>query len=132
MHNVEPRSFAVVEALVRFAVTLCLLLTACHRGSAPARVASSRASAEAPSPSGVVGNGSPEQVERAASLRARLGPGFTVVVEPPFVVAGDGSPAAVQAEASDTLGWAVSKLKQDYFGRDPAVPIDVYLFRDSA
>ena len=56
--------------------------------------------------------------------------GFTVVVEPPFVVVGDEEPEVVRVRSKRTVGWAVSMLKQDYFPRDPERIIDVWLFRD--
>ena len=56
--------------------------------------------------------------------------GFTVVAQRPFVVIGDESPAQVRARATNTVKWAVDKLKQDYFQRDPAEIIDIWLFRD--
>ncbi len=66
----------------------------------------------------------------AAQLRERLGEEFTVVIQPPFVVIGDESPAVVQRRASGTVGWAVEKLKAEYFDRDPDHVIDVWLFKD--
>jgi hypothetical protein len=59
------------------------------------------------------------------------GGGFTIVVQPPFVVIGDGTPAAVKSQAG-TVKWAVEKLKQDYFEKDPAEILDVWLFKDEA
>jgi hypothetical protein len=56
--------------------------------------------------------------------------GFTVVSQPPFVVIGDESPAQVRASALNTVKWAVDKLKQDYFERDPVEIIDIWLFHD--
>ena len=60
--------------------------------------------------------------------RARLPAGFTVLVEPPFVVAGDGGPALVARHARQTVRWAVTLLKQDFFARDPDRVLDVFLF----
>jgi hypothetical protein len=36
----------------------------------------------------------------------------------------------VRQRATRTVKWAVDKLKLDYFHRDPAEIIDVWLFRD--
>ena len=66
--------------------------------------------------------------EHLAQLKVPAG--FTVVTQPPFVVIGDESPAQVRARATNTVKWAVDKLKQDYFGRDPVEIIDIWLFRD--
>lgn len=57
---------------------------------------------------------------------------FTIVVQPPFVVIGDESPAAVKEHSESTVKWAVDKLKQDYFVQDPKEILDIWLFRDSA
>lgn len=63
-------------------------------------------------------------------LKKRVpGKEFTILVQAPFVVIGDGTPAAVQAQ-SETVRWAVQKLKQDYFERDPAEILDIWLFKN--
>jgi len=67
-----------------------------------------------------------------AKLAKRVPEGFTVIVQPPFVVLGDESPEVVRRRATQTVKWAVDKLKQDYFRRDPEEIIDVWLFRSNA
>jgi hypothetical protein len=57
--------------------------------------------------------------------------GFTIVVQSPFVVIGDESSDAVKAHAANTIKWAVDKLKQDYFSRDPKEILDIWLFKNS-
>jgi hypothetical protein len=57
---------------------------------------------------------------------------FSIVIQRPFVVIGDESPEAVQQRAEGTVKWAVDKLKQDFFSKDPNVILDVWLFRDAA
>jgi hypothetical protein len=65
-------------------------------------------------------------------LKKRLpGRGFTIIVQSPFVVIGDGTPAAVRSQA-ETVRWAVEKLKQDYFEKDPAEILDIWLFKNEA
>ena len=56
---------------------------------------------------------------------------FTIVVQPPFVVIGDESAAAVKEHSERTVKWAVDKLKQDYFVQDPKEILDIWLFKDS-
>lgn len=57
---------------------------------------------------------------------------FTIVIQPPFVVVGD-EPADVVKERSErTVKWAVDRLKQDYFSKDPAQILDIWLFKDAA
>ena len=53
------------------------------------------------------------------------------MVQSPFVVLGDESPQMVRAHAINTVKWAVDKLKQDYFQRDPTEIIDIWLFQDA-
>ncbi len=57
---------------------------------------------------------------------------FHLVIEPPFVVAGDEEPARVEMRAERTVGWAVSRLKESYFARDPEQVIEIWLFKDAA
>jgi hypothetical protein len=71
--------------------------------------------------------------ERAAAVRQRLaGKDFHVVVEAPFVVAGDGGAAAVERCATGTVRWAVRMLRQDFFATSPDRVLDIWLFRDAA
>jgi hypothetical protein len=66
------------------------------------------------------------------ALRKRLpGAGFMIVVQPPFVVVGDEDAATVRRRAARTVQWAVDRLKAEYFERDPAHILDVWLFRDA-
>src|SRR5215472_8565818 len=67
--------------------------------------------------------------DHIAEIRRITPPGFTLVVEQPFVVVGDEAPDVVQSRAVKTVKWAVEKLKQDYFENDPET-IDIWLFRD--
>lgn len=70
--------------------------------------------------------------EHLAQLTKTVPAGFTVVVQPPFAVLGDESPEVVRRRATQTVKWAVDKLKQDYFQRDPEEIIDIWLFRNDA
>jgi hypothetical protein len=72
-----------------------------------------------------------DYAQHVMTLRKRLPrDGFTLVIEPPFVVIGDEEPDVVRLRSTRTVGWAVKMLKQDYFARDPEAIIDVWLFRD--
>lgn len=71
-------------------------------------------------------------IERAVALRKTAPEGFTVVLAPPFAVLGDEAPEVVQRRADQTVRWAVEKLKQDFFERDPEEIIEVWLFKDDA
>jgi len=58
--------------------------------------------------------------------------GFTVVIQPPFVVIGDEPAPAVQRHAEQTVKWAVGRLKAAFFDKEPAEILDIWLFRDQA
>jgi hypothetical protein len=72
-----------------------------------------------------------ELADRRTQLEARLrGQGFTVVVEPPFVVVGDESPATVRHHATGILRWSIHLLEAEYFQRRPDKLIEIWLFRN--
>jgi hypothetical protein len=71
-----------------------------------------------------------EYVQHVMGLRRTLPRGYTVVVEPPFVVVGNVGPAEVRRYAEETVGWAVRKLRQDFFPADPKRILDVWLLKD--
>jgi len=58
--------------------------------------------------------------------------GFTLVLEKPFVVVGDESPAIVRMRAEQTVRWATVRLKAQYFEKDPEDIIDIWLFKDKS
>jgi len=57
---------------------------------------------------------------------------FTIIIQRPFVVIGDESPDAVKEHSERTVKWAVDRLKQDYFTKDPNDILDIWLFKDAA
>jgi hypothetical protein len=65
-------------------------------------------------------------------FQAKLPPGFTWTWQSPFVVIGDEAPHVVRQRATNTVKWAVDRIKQDYFQRDPDAIIDIWLFKDKA
>ncbi len=68
-----------------------------------------------------------------AELKEKLpGDDFTLIVQPPFVVISDESPRMVKRRAEGTVKWAVDKLKEAYFKKDPAEILDIWLFKDRA
>jgi hypothetical protein len=70
--------------------------------------------------------------QHVMALKKALPAGFTVVVQPPFVVVGDESAGMVHRRAIDTVKWAVDRLKREYFDRDPDDILDIWLFKDDA
>jgi len=63
-------------------------------------------------------------------LKKKVPKGFTVVIQHPFVVIGDESPAMVKRRAVGTVKWAVDRLKRAYFTKDPDEILDIWLFKD--
>jgi hypothetical protein len=55
---------------------------------------------------------------------------FTVVIQRPFVVAGDESADTVRSRASGTIRWATERLKRAYFPEDPDEILSIWLFKD--
>jgi hypothetical protein len=69
----------------------------------------------------------------ASQLRERhRADGFTVIVEPPFLVVGDEDARTVRERSQSTVAWAVDRLKRAYFDRDPAEKITIWLFDGDA
>jgi hypothetical protein len=57
---------------------------------------------------------------------------FSIIVQKPFVVIGDEPERVVKQRAEDTVKWAVARLKQDFFTKDPEDILDIWLFKDEA
>lgn len=56
---------------------------------------------------------------------------FNIVIQKPFVVVGDVSLDHLKNRwANKTIKWAVEKLKESYFQKDPAEILDIWLFKD--
>lgn len=69
--------------------------------------------------------------KHAESLKIKLkNRGFTIIVEKPFVVIGDESAEMVKRRSQSTVKWAVDKLKQDFFTKDPENILNIWLFKD--
>jgi hypothetical protein len=76
------------------------------------------------------GFSSADFAQRVIGLRARIPPGFTVLVERPFVVIGDSHPVEVASYSRRVVRWTVELLRQDFFDSDPDEIIDIWLFED--
>lgn len=70
--------------------------------------------------------------EHLESMRGRIPAGFDAVLEPPFVVLGDGGRAAVERSSKSTVKWAVDMLRKDFFRHDPDRVLEVWLFNGKA
>jgi hypothetical protein len=113
-----------------------------RRGLLPSILAAVSATARAqepaadPSPQATAAPAAPAPLtrqdyqDRAAALRERAPHGFAIVIEPPFVVVGEGDEPTVRAHAEGTVRWAVRLLRADFFARDPERILDIWLFAD--
>jgi hypothetical protein len=72
-----------------------------------------------------------QPVEHVIALKPRVPKGFTVVVQPPFVVIGDEPPATVRRRAEGTVKWFSDNVRKLYFKKDPPAIYDIWLFHDN-
>jgi hypothetical protein len=84
-----------------------------------------------PPPAAVAGRDDAAYAQHIQALKRKLpGPGFTIVLQKPFVVVGDESSVMVRRRALSTVKWSVDHLKKSYFRSDPADLYTIWLFRD--
>lgn len=69
--------------------------------------------------------------QHVMKLRDGLARSMQVVVEPPFVVVGNGGLAALRRSAEHTVRWSVRLLSQDFFAKPPERILNVWLFADA-
>jgi hypothetical protein len=67
-----------------------------------------------------------------ASVKAKAPRGFSVLWEPPFAIAGDAPEVVLRRVVTDTVRWATTRLKAEYFPREPKPFIDIWLFGSDA
>jgi len=70
--------------------------------------------------------------QHVMKLKSRLPKGFNFVIQPPFVVVGDESPARVRMRAEQTVKWFYTHIEKLYFPKSPAKIYDIWLFKDKA
>ncbi|MBI5545021.1 MAG: hypothetical protein HY901_14110, partial [Deltaproteobacteria bacterium] len=69
--------------------------------------------------------------QRVMELKEKTrGKPFTIVVERPFVIIGDEPPKTVRERGGGTVRWTTSRLRKDFFDKDPDEIIDVWAFKD--
>ena len=118
--------------------TLLLLVLACRSALVPAESnarSSAGLSASLPIPATNLSDNSTDAdfASHVEQLKKKLpSKEFSIVIQRPFVVIGDGGAAAVKEDAEGTVKWAVDKLKQDFFTKDPNEILDIWLFKDAA
>jgi hypothetical protein len=83
-------------------------------------------------PAPAEGRGPAAYAQHVLALREHLPAGFSVAVEPPFVVVGDEAPAWVQARAEATVRTYARALERDFFAQPPAEIFTIWLFKDDA
>jgi hypothetical protein len=73
-----------------------------------------------------------DYAQRVMSLRDWAPSGFHFRVEPPFVLAGDGTAASLEVHATQTVRWAVNQLRRDFLPRAPLRILDLWLLEGAA
>jgi hypothetical protein len=63
-------------------------------------------------------------------LKEKLPDGFAVSLSKPFVVVGNAGEASVKTWAMGTVAGSASRLKRQFFPKDPDEILDVWLFKD--
>jgi hypothetical protein len=92
----------------------------------------SRTIGRADGPAAAASFGDAAFARHVSDLQSTLPGHFSVLVERPFVVVGDGPPDEVRSISERTVRWAVKLLKQDYFRHDPDEIVTIWLFKDDA
>ena len=91
------------------------------------RLAPVRLAAPMPKPAGFT---AADYCQHIRALKPKIPKEFTIQVASPFVVIGDGDSGAVRRSADGTVRWAVTRLKKDFFEKDPERILDVWLFQN--
>jgi hypothetical protein len=110
----------------KYLLAMTLMVAACSAGPAPTPATKPATSQPATQPARTKA----DYEAHAKKVREFLPKNFTTIIEPPFIVTGNGTPDSVQSAATNTVKWAVEHLKKDYFQNDPKDIITVYLFKD--
>ena len=73
-----------------------------------------------------------DYAQEARRIRGIMPEGFTLFVEPPFLVVGNEDPEMVRARAQRTVRTYARALEADFFDRQPEAIITAWLFADDA
>jgi hypothetical protein len=141
-HHVRNVSLLVALCAVLLALTYRGVFTPARKSNAglnaaavlPISVASAANSSISESPSAIEATFTDADFTRhVEQLKQKLpSKDFSIVVQRPFVVIGDEPAESVKEHAEHTVKWAVDKLKQDFFTKDPNEILDIWLFKDAA
>ena len=121
--------------LRRLPLLVALALTGCQErpqpAPKPAPASPSLGSARPAEIPRIHGHTPAEYAQHVLALKERLGGAYSVVIEPPFVVAGDAPEEKVRERAEGIVRWARTKLEQDFFLEEPPRILDVLLFSNA-
>ncbi|HJQ81421.1 MAG TPA: C39 family peptidase [Lacipirellulaceae bacterium] len=81
-------------------------------------------------PHATIGFTNADYAQHIIALKKRLPDEFSLFIQRPFVVVGDGPSDDVKFICHRTVKWAIAQLKRDYFQRDPNEIITIWLFKD--
>jgi len=77
------------------------------------------------------GSATPAALAQAMMRAKKAAPkGFTVLLEPPFVVVGNDDPSMMRLWATRSIRTATARMRKAYFKRDPLEVITVWILRD--
>src|SRR6185503_13018885 len=71
-----------------------------------------------------------DYAQHVIELKAKLPEGFAIALSKPFVVVGNAGEASVKAWAMGTVTGSTTRLKRQFFPKDPDEILDVWLFKD--
>jgi hypothetical protein len=119
------------QAFLLIPLGLFLLAMLYRLGPSPARIAqTANAPHSSTAPTDTLTDA--DFATHVEQLKKKLPSGdFTIIIQRPFVVIGDESAEAVKEHSEKTVKWAVDKLKQDFFTKDPKDILDIWLFKDA-
>jgi hypothetical protein len=118
---------------VLICIAACLALCCQRNNAAVADKIRASAPSAAVTTSPSASRSDTDVAKHVADLRKRLPSSeFSIVIQAPFVVIGDEPASIVKQHAEETIKWAVDRLKQDFFPKDPTSILDIWLFKDAA
>ncbi|MBN1916776.1 MAG: C39 family peptidase [Verrucomicrobia bacterium] len=68
--------------------------------------------------------------QHVIALKPTVPGGFTLVIQPPFVVLGDEPADTVRKRATKTVKWFADRVRALYFAKDPPAIYDIWLLQD--
>ncbi|MFO8072263.1 MAG: hypothetical protein R6V85_10360 [Polyangia bacterium] len=122
-------------ASVRLLAALLAISAACGTTGAPSRKSAAEPTPETP-PAGAPVEAepgspppAPDDMQKLAAEVAEMAPeGFVLLEAPPFVVTGDLEPRELRRFTERTIRWAVERLREGFFDKEPSSAISIWLF----